>query len=166
MNITLTQGQYAVIDDEDFDKISAYIWRFNKSKMKTGYACTFVPLGRKGHKKGTRRKQVLLGMHNLITPPPSGLEVDHINGDGLDNRKINLRFATRSQQCMNRSAQHKSSQYKGVRLWKMRKIWQARIKTNGREIHLGYFHNEADAAKAYNAAAIEIFGEFAKLNAI
>ncbi|KKM76746.1 hypothetical protein LCGC14_1376980 [marine sediment metagenome] len=103
-------------------------------------------------------------MHNMLLSPPRGMEADHINGNGLDNRRRNLRVVTRAQQCMNRRPQGKSSKYKGVCRYKGR--WHARIKINGHETHLGYFKEERYAAAAYNQAAQAAFGEFAWLNPV
>jgi HNH endonuclease/AP2 domain len=91
--------------------------------------------------------------------------VDHINGNGLDCRRDNLRLATCSQNSANRLGWRKSSsKYKGVTFSKQRKDWQAKITVNGKTIHLGYFKNEEDAGKAYDKQALIEFGEYAKLN--
>jgi len=94
------------------------------------------------------------------------LVVDHINGNGLDNRKANLRLATRRQNQFNRRQRCDAvlSKYKGVTFRKKTNKWLVRIGYCGRRINLGLFDNETDAAKAYDEAAKELFGEFAALN--
>ena len=92
-------------------------------------------------------------------------EVDHINNNGLDNRRCNLRLATRQQQNMNRKKlKGCSSRYKGVYWAKNRKKWCVRIEFNAKVMFLGYFESEIKAGKAYDEAAIKYFGEFARLN--
>lgn len=106
-------------------------------------------------------------MHRLIMEAKQQQKVDHINGDGLDNRKENLRFATTSENAMNKcSTKNKSSSYKGVSWYKRYKKWQAQIKFKGKSIYIGIFDTEIEAAKAYDNKAKELFGEFAKLNNI
>jgi len=104
-------------------------------------------------------------MHRLIMKNPDNLDVDHIDGDRLDNQKSNLRKATQSQNSMNQKNQSgRSSNFKGV-CWHTRDHkHQAYIKINQKRKHIGYFDSEIEAAKAYNAAAIKYFGEFARLN--
>jgi hypothetical protein len=102
-------------------------------------------------------------MHQLVYGPHTH-EIDHKNGNGLDNRKANLREATRSQQTANarKTSRPKSSIYKGV--CRFRGAWVARIQPDGKCIHLGTFHDEKEAALAYDNAAREMFGEFANTN--
>jgi len=96
---------------------------------------------------------------------PKGCLVDHINGDGLDNRRANLRLATPSQNNCNKPGFNKSSKYKGVsRTDLKKKQWRAVIHYNNEMIHLGRFCNEVAAAKAYDKAAKKYHGEFAYLN--
>lgn len=104
-------------------------------------------------------------MHRQVVDVPDGMVVDHINRDSLDNRKANLRPATRAQNVWN-STKRKggTSRYKGVSFKKHNAKWIARIYTKGREIHLGCFENETDAAKAYDNAAKKYHGRFAALN--
>jgi hypothetical protein len=102
---------------------------------------------------------------------PKGMVVDHINGNRLDNRKSNLRICTQFQNTKNRfKSRSNKSGYKGVSFFKakypLKKPWVAEIVYNYKRISLGYFYTKEDAAKAYNKKAIELFGEFAKLNVI
>jgi hypothetical protein len=104
-------------------------------------------------------------MHREILNASDGMECDHINHNGLDNRKVNLRLCTHQQNCFNKKPQpNNTSKYKGVAWNDESKKWQASIMHNGRKIHIGYYDYEADAAIAYDDYAAELFGEFAYLN--
>lgn len=152
IKIPLTQNKFALIDAEDFGKISAHSWCYHQS----GYAFRGMRIGGKNQ---------IIRMHREITQAPQELEVDHINGDKLDNRKANLRLVTRQQNSFNTGPRKGSkSQFKGVGWFSRDRKWRARIMLNGKEIHLGLFEREIDAAEAYNSAALEFFGEFARLN--
>ena len=97
----------------------------------------------------------------------NNLDVDHINHDGLDNRKENLRICTRSQNMMNqRVYKNNKSGYKGVYWHKANSYWVSQIRKNKKSIYLGYFKDKTVAAKAYNKAALEIFGKYALLNEV
>lgn len=101
-------------------------------------------------------------MHKIIMP---GSEIDHKNGDGLDNRKENLRVCSRSQNLFNRRKHSKSSSsYKGVSWNPLHKKWHSRIMKNKKQINLGYFDKEIDAAIAYDESAKKLFGEFCHTN--
>lgn len=104
-------------------------------------------------------------LHRLIMGEPPGKKVDHVNGNGLDNRRLNLRIATHKQNLCNQRAQRgRSSRYKGVSYYKSRGVWEAYIKVDGKKRRLGYFKREREAALAYDIAAEEAWGEFARLN--
>jgi hypothetical protein len=104
-------------------------------------------------------------LHRIILDAPKGTDVDHINGNGLDNRRCNLRLATRSQNHANRFKKPgTTSRFKGVRFERNR--WHAQIRVQYKKTYLGSFRDEIDAALAYNAAALEAFGEFARINTI
>lgn len=108
-------------------------------------------------------------MHRVILNTPPGMDTDHINGDGCDNRRCNLRICTRSQNMANGGKykiKDSTSPYRGVCWHKAIGKWRVQIKVNGRRIALGYFDDERKAAAAYNAAALEHFEEFAKPNII
>lgn len=152
--IKLTQNKYALIDGEDYSKISEFNWHACKDDYRF-YArkCLF-----KGRKKTSE------SMHRMILNyPDAKWQVDHINGDTLDNRKSNLRLVTQSQNQANRGLPiTNTSGYKGVH--KSYGKWRSVIYKNGRRIHLGMFQSIQEAAKVYNKKALELFGEYAKLN--
>ena len=106
-------------------------------------------------------------MHRLITNAPKGLMVDHINHNGLDNRRKNLRLCTVSQNNRNRrpiTRPNKGSKYKGVTFDKKRNLFKAEIQHNKKKYFLGRFKSQIKAAQAYDKKARELFGEFAYLN--
>ena len=156
--IPLTQGKYAIVDPEDYERLSKYKWHAHKAPH-TFYAVRSLTNGKKQPRKNAQ-------MHNLIIEVPPGMFIDHINHNGLDNRKANLRPATRTQNIWHRKKfkRPSRSRYKGVDWSKTQKKWRARIRVNGKRIYLGSFKNELQAAKAYDAAAKKYHGEFAVLN--
>lgn len=158
--IPLTQNQFALVDNEDYLLLMKHKWHTNKNKN------TYYAKHDYWDKKTKKIKSIK--MHRLvmgITNPK--IQIDHINGNGLDNRKNNLRICTYSQQKMNQKklqTRKCSSEYKGVNWHKKSKKWQSRISINNKRKHLGLFNNEIKAAEAYDAAAKKYFGEFARLN--
>lgn len=154
--ISLTQGKVALVDDGDFDWLNHYTWHALKTGY-TFYASTSIFWNGK-HKN--------VYMHRLLLDIPSGFDTDHRDSDGLNNTRANLRVASRSLNNANsRKRKGTTSKYKGVS-WKSDKgKWRAQIRLN-RWFYLGCFVNEIEAALAYNKAALEHFGEFAKLNPI
>ena len=94
------------------------------------------------------------------------MEVDHIDRNPLNNHRINLRICTKAQNQQNCKGRGGTSKYKGVCWEKRRKKWRATIKNNGKQVHIGEFCDEKEAAKAYNKKALEFFGEFSRLNKI
>ena len=158
--ILLSKGYVTVVDDEDYAELTQHKWCVINDAPPRMYAMRAERMP-----NGTRR---YLLMHRVIMQVPKGLCVDHINGDPLDNRRENLRICTVSQNLMNQRIQKraKSSRHKGVSWNKLRNKWYAKIKQDGQSYHLGVFDDEDDAARVYNAAAIERFGEFALLNEI
>lgn len=150
--IPLSQGKVALVDDEDFGVLVLRKWHANRTQDGKWYA-----------RSGTYPNQIY--MHRIIMEAYKGEQIDHVNGDGLDNRRKNLRFATSLDQSGNkRKAPYKSSQYKGVCFDKSRNKWVAHIHINGKQKHLGRFLDEEEAALAYDEAAKEHFGEFALTN--
>lgn len=157
--IPLSNGMFALVDDDVFAEVSKFSWHYKASRLGGGYAFRNTP--RVGGRHTTAK------LHHLVLPLTGKLMVDHINGDGLDNRRNNLRLVNASQNQANRQkSPGKTSQYKGVSWDKNRACWYAHIKTGQRMKNLGRFASEEAAALAYNDAAIKAFGEFARLNVI
>jgi hypothetical protein len=153
MEIPLTKGKCALVDAEDFERINSYSWFFER-----GYA------RRRFQRSGV---QHCMHMHREIVKAPEGFEVDHINGDTLDNRKANLRIVTHRRNMHNMAAHSdSSSKYRGVYWNKQKGKWTVQICLDGKRQHIGHFVIEADAARAYNSEAIRLFGQYARLNQI
>lgn len=147
--VPLSQGKYALVDEEDYDRVSQYNWCL----LKKNYATAIV--------EGIRTK-----MHRyilkLVNPK---IYVDHKNHNGLDNRKCNLREATPQQNSANcKPVKSASSKYKGVHWSKVKSKWVSNIQQKDKKKYLGEFKTEEDAARAYDAKAKELYGEFAYLN--
>lgn len=154
-SIPLTQGMAALVDDADFDSLSAFRWYARKDRG------TFYALRNERMADG-RRKTVL--MHRLIMADCKGFEVDHKNCDGLDNRRQNLRLATDSDNSRNRRKTAGMSRFKGV-YWDMsHRKWKAQIRLEGSVVNLGRFIDEKSAALAYDVAAVLAYGQFARPN--
>lgn len=155
MAIELSQGFVAWVDPSDYHLVSAYKWCLKRSHANTLYA----------HRRDGK-KWVL--MHRQILQPAPGVPVDHRDGNGLNNRRENLRTCNASDNCQNRGKGKGaySCKYKGVTLEKRKATspYRARIKINGRLIGIGYFGAAKEAALAYDAKARELFGEFARPN--
>jgi hypothetical protein len=155
--IPVGQGRYAIVDADDYERLAKYKWRLC-TNGNTFYAYRYS--SRSGGKKKQR-----LWMHHEIIDIPEGLVCDHINHNGLNNRKGNLRPATVSQNnCNTRNSRQTTSRYRGVSEDARSNKWRARIYANGCHIYLGVFDDEVDAAKAYDTAARKYHGEFAVLN--
>jgi hypothetical protein len=144
-------GRVALVDDEDLALVQPYRWGLAE-RDHTSYA--IARFTRDGHRH-------YLMMHALLAGP----RPDHRDGDGLNNQRANLRPATPSQNLANRGPRPgSSSRYKGVSWYPRTGRWAASITVNYRRVHLGYHSAEEDAARAYDAAARQWFGEFARLN--
>jgi len=146
---------YAKVSCEDYPKLSQYDWLFKQCK-RSAYAWRIEFEDGKGK---------IIYMHRIIMNEPKGLFIDHINHDGLDNRRDNLRIATATQNRRNsRSVKTGTSKYKGVHYRKDFKKYRARITVGNKRISIGHFDSEEEAARAYDEAARVYHGDFAVLN--
>lgn len=160
VEVTLSKGMVAIIDDEDADRVLTHKWSVSsRGKKKLYYAYRTVSVG---------EKQTAVYMHRFLLGlvAGDGLVADHIDGDTLNNRKSNLRVATSAQNGWNRSKMSAVNKYKGISLIKETGLWDARIHANNQRYYLGHFKTEEEAALAYNEAACRLHGEFARLNEV
>jgi hypothetical protein len=150
--IISTRGREFIIDSEDLDRVLQFWWGIYWPE---GYNDWHI----------MRRSPNHIYLWRFLLEPPDNMEIDHINHDRLDNRKQNLRLATKSQNHMNRRKRNgTTSEYKGVYWSKHVKKWRAYGSLNQIRTYLGYFNSELDAAKAYDAWALYTFKEYALLN--
>lgn len=150
--IPLSRGRVTIVDKADYEMLRHLSWHVTAK----GYA---------RHCERYLDTSRSVAMHRMIMLPESGQEVDHINGDRLDNRRCNLRLCSRAENGRNRRRQRSSSfRFKGARKDWRRGKWQAYIKDDGIQRHLGCFESETEAARAYDAAAMRLFGDFARTN--
>ena len=150
MKIPLTQGYFAEVDDEDYEKVNQHSW-YASIEEHTVYA----------------RSEQGGSMHRLILSLKKGdkREADHRDGNGLNNRRYNLRICSRQQNCYNkRPQQGGTSRFKGVSWSRKVNKWQAYIGFNNKGIYLGYYSDQQVAAIRYDMAAIYFFGQFARIN--
>ena len=157
VELILTTGEKAIVDSSDYESLNSHRWRRSRNRP-DGQIYPHAIIGGQH-----------VRMHRFLMNPPPGMQVDHINGNTLDNRRSNLRIGTHAQNKGNTRKQKSrrgnsklSSQFKGV----FREIggkWVAQIGSRPRQ-HLGTFSKEEDAAKAYDVAAVEKYGEFASVN--
>jgi hypothetical protein len=151
--IQLSRDLVAIVDDDDYLRLSVFKWH----ALLAGRAFYAACKENKTHK--------LILMHRLVLYAPRGMEVDHVNGNSLDNRRENLRLASHAQNGMNQKIRHDSkSGFKGVSFNKPRGRWLAHIKFRGKKYNLGYFETPELAAKEYDRAARLAFGKFARTN--
>jgi hypothetical protein len=142
--IPLTQGQVALVDDEDYEKVSQYNWFAEKSRN------TYYALSHPGYKN-----RIKVRMHRLVMDCSEGMFVDHIDGNGLNNQKSNLRICTHRQNTQNKHIE-KTSIYPGVHWVNKLQKWQAHIQLSGKIVYLGVFKNEIDAFRAYYDEVLKI----------
>lgn len=157
--IKLQSGKYTKVDDDNYEYLNQFKWRWRKlTNSLYVYRMYYIGNGKYKHES----------MHRIIMNAPKGMDVDHIDHNGLNNQKSNLRIVTRSQNMMNtkKIQKNKSSKYKGVVWFKPIKKWQVRIMINYKYISIGYFDSEDEAGLAYNKKAQELYGEYAYYNKI
>jgi hypothetical protein len=161
--IQLSQGRWTWVDDEDFERVNQYNWSYSNMSGNQ-YALRSVTKD-----DGKRTSQLLhrfiMGEENI----PKGMLIDHKDGDGLDNRRSNLRVATHTQNIINTKRPRKdikSSKYKGVHWDKERNKWASHVVVNKKRIYLGRFDSEKEAGLAYDIASEKHHGEFASNNGL
>lgn len=156
--LILSQGLVTLVDDEDYKWLGQWKWSAFKVSENLFYT---LRRGRMGEER--RGKSILL--HREILQAPSGMTVDHINGNGLDNQRNNLRLATHAENMRNSHLPiNNTSGYKGVSWRKIDRKWGVHIGVNNKVICLGGFDDLEEAARVYDEAAKKYHGEFAKLN--
>jgi hypothetical protein len=154
--ILLSQGLKTIVDEEDYTTLSQYKWFANRARY-TFYAARNI---------NENGKKTVVRMHRIIMSAEDDQQIDRINGDGLDNRRSNLRVASVISNQQNRTKHSGNFIYKGISFRSdILKHWRARITVNKQEIVLGYFETSLEAALAYDDAAKRFFGEFARTNA-
>jgi AP2 domain-containing protein len=152
--ITLTKGLTALVDDSDYAWLSQYKWCADSD----GYAV---------RSERTNGRKHNVSMHRLIMNAQPGQEIDHKDWNKVNNQRVNLRFASETENRHNTPlSSRNTSGYKGVSWYKRHKKWEARIKIGKRNIRLGLYQSKEDAARAYNAAALEFIPDFAYINEI
>lgn len=158
--IKLTQGKYALVDNEDYEYLSKFNW-YAKFNGYTWYAATNIP-------KTFESKRKNIKMHRMIMGDPKGMEIDHVNHDGLDNQKKNLKICTHAENMQNQKILRKSNTIglRGVYFDKRNqtKKWFAKIQRGGTQISLGTFYTKEEASEAYNKKSLELFGSSAIIN--
>jgi hypothetical protein len=149
-SIPLTRSLWTVVDDEDYEHLSAHDWHARKPGTAAGYYATTTVDG----------KPVM--MHRMIMKPAEGFTVDHIDGNTLNNTRSNLRVCLQSENAKNRRSRIGRRLPKGVYLHPKSGRYRAQIMVNGKRIDLGYHPTIEAAAAAYREAALKYYGEFAR----
>ena len=153
--IKLTQGKYAIVDDDMFDYLNQWKWYYSKFPNRRTVAAWI---------KGNYQQPIY--MHRQIMSCPPGLIVDHRNHNGLDNQRRNLRICTNAENIQNQRIHKgkKTSKYKGVIWARQKQKWRADIQCLTVRHFIGLYKTEIQATKAYDARAKKLFGEYAYLN--
>jgi hypothetical protein len=139
--IPLTQGKFALIDQDDFERVSKFKWYYNGYEQNKGYA-------RRNIRVSKTRRTALLLHREILGITDSSIIIDHINGDRLDNRKVNLRIANALINAQNSSVRKHSSIYIGVGFYKKLKKWRSRITVNKKLINIGLYETQEEARDA------------------
>ena len=154
--IYLDEGQWTIVDSGDYYALKRFKWIIHGTGNNI-YAVRNKIIG--------PNKTKMVYMQREIMNPPAGIVIDHRNCESLDNRRSNLRPATRAENALNRrKKKNGTAQYRGVWLVKKCGKWAGQVEYKGKRIWLGYFDSEIEAAKAYDEAAKKLHGEFARLN--
>lgn len=160
-HVPLTRGYEAVIDAVDAHLVSGFNWYAEIDGRSDGSIRSVYAVRKRRDESGNEKGERL---HRIIAGATPGFEVDHKDGDGLNNRRDNIRSATTAQNQHNqRIAQHNTSGAKGVTWHRQRGKWQAQIVISKKRKYLGCFSTVSDASRAYHAAAVSAFGEWANL---
>lgn len=157
--IQLSQGQVAVVDAADYETVSQFKWHAQRARPNASYYALRAAKTEDG-------RSTSLSMHRVLVGAKRGQFVDHIDGDGLNNRRANLRLCTASENCQNRR-QHRGSvrtPYKGVTYLEATGAYTVQIAARGKRTYLGIYADPVEGALAYDAAALRLHGEFARLN--
>lgn len=156
--IKLTQNKYALVDDSDFEYLNQFKWYAHKQK-KAFYAIRHSRRDKNGKQKTIRMHSIIMGKY------PIGKEVDHIDGNSLNNQRSNLRFATRQQNIRNqKKGCMNTSGFKGVHKYKHYEKWIANARLNGQKVYLGFFNSPIEAYKTYCKFIKKYYGEFARIS--
>ena len=157
--IYLPTGDVVLVNSEDYPELSKYAWQLSNP-----YGVKYAHRSFRKHER-QHGKPTWIGMHTQIMDPPDGFEIDHIDGNGLNNTRANLRICSHQQNIFNRRpSKAGKSIYKGVSWHNGNKKWQANITVDGKQINLGYTDSETEAARMHDVAAKIYHGEFAHLN--
>lgn len=156
VQVVLKSGYVVIVDEADAAFVLSFTWTTQAGKCGARYA--YRPVIKADGQRGK------VYLHRELVCAARGQRVDHVNGNGLDNRRSNLRLCTNAENMRNMRRGRGASKYKGVAWFARDGCWRAYIVQDARQIHLGYFATEIEAALAYDRAARERFGEFAKLN--
>jgi hypothetical protein len=156
--IPLTQGQFALVDDEDFDRLSKHKWYATWNPSTSSFYAS-------RHSFYVNGKRNTILMHREVLVASADKQVDHANRDSLDNRRKNLRLCSGSENCANRRVgSNSTSGFKGVSLDKLSGTWRARVRKGGKLLSNSYHPTAESAARAYDEATIRLNGEFALTN--
>ncbi len=156
-SIPLTQGKVAMVSDHRYAYLNLWKWCAQKTSIPGKWYAV------RDERKGPFKKRFY--MHREIMNAPKGMEVDHRDGDGLNNVDENLRTCTHSQNIFNnKKPRNNTSGFKGVYFYRKTKRWLAKLRFQNQPIYIGLFDDPEEAARAYDKKAVELFGEFAKTN--
>lgn len=159
--IPLTRGYVALVDEEDYERVAAFKWYVSMptGRGRSAYAHRMI-------RRASDGARAPLPMHRFILNAPDGLLVDHVDGNGLNNTRANIRLCTYAQNAFNtRPRKNKAtSKYRGVCWKKDANLWMVQIHANKKKERVLYFKTEVEAARAYDALAIRLHGAFAKTN--